>query len=284
VIGRPTAGSGYVSGGTTGNDTTLANAAYHPLARPWGHYHHGWYHGNWTGWGAWPSSWSGAVDSEDDQLLVPSPATVVYTNPYYVVPPVSSARTDDYSSYEVPRELDYSLPIQALSAREEADIDEDIPKAAMKSFAEARAAFKSGRYSNALEKVDRALELLRGDRTMHELRALCLFALGKYREASGVLYALLAAGPGWDWDTMAALYPDSETYTKQLHALERYVRNNPKVGAGHFVLGYHYLVLDERGGAAAEFAAAAKLHPRDRLSASLVRALAAKPQEPDEDE
>ena len=50
-------------------------------------------------------------------------------------------------------------------------------------FDQARAAFKDGRYQRALTKGAEALQLLPGDTTMHEFRALCQFALGKYRES-----------------------------------------------------------------------------------------------------
>ena len=43
-----------------------------------------------------------------------------------------------------------------------------------------------------------------------------LFAVGKYDLAAGPLYAVLSVGPGWDWTTMAGLYPDIDVYTAQL--------------------------------------------------------------------
>ena len=47
-------------------------------------------------------------------------------------------------------------------------------------------------------------------------QALTLFAQRKYKDAASAIYAVLAAGPGWDWQTMSELYPDPEVYTKQL--------------------------------------------------------------------
>ena len=54
---------------------------------------------------------------------------------------------------------------------------------------------------------------------------LVLFALQRYDEASVALYAVLSIGPGWDWPTLVGLYPDVETYTAQLRALELTLRN-----------------------------------------------------------
>ena len=66
--------------------------------------------------------------------------------------------------------------------------------------------------------MDHAIKLLPSDATMHEFRALVLFAEGKYHEAAEGIYAVLSMGPGWTWDTMMSLYPNEETYTRQLRA------------------------------------------------------------------
>ena len=39
------------------------------------------------------------------------------------------------------------------------------------------------------------------DASLHEFRALVLFALGQYEQAAATLYAVLSNGPGWDWTT-----------------------------------------------------------------------------------
>ena len=46
----------------------------------------------------------------------------------------------------------------------------------------------------------------------------------RYPEAAAVTYAVLADGPGWDWDTMISLYPGVDAYTGQLRALEAGMR------------------------------------------------------------
>ena len=83
--------------------------------------------------------------------------------------------------------------------------------------------------------------MLPNDATLHEFRALVLFAVGKYDLAAGPLYAVLSVGPGWDWTTMAGLYPSIDVYTAQLRKLEAFVTANPSSTAGRFVLAYHYL-------------------------------------------
>ena len=39
---------------------------------------------------------------------------------------------------------------------------------------------------------------------------MCLFALKRFDDAAAVDYAVLTAGPGWNWTTMAGLYPNVE--------------------------------------------------------------------------
>jgi cytochrome c-type biogenesis protein CcmH/NrfG len=129
-----------------------------------------------------------------------------------------------------------------------------------------------------------ALTLLPSDTTMHEFRALCLFALARYREATTAVYAVLSAGPGWSWETMASLYANPDTHTRQLRRLERHVKRHPKDPSGHFLLAYHYVVLDQRDAAAAEFGRAAQLNRRDKLSASLAAALTRPPDQEASDE
>ncbi len=78
-------------------------------------------------------------------------------------------------------------------------------------------------------------------RRMHEFLALAYFAQGKYQQAAAPLYAVLSVRPGWDWTTLSGMYPDVDTYTAQLRALEAYVKANPDSAQGRFVLAYQYL-------------------------------------------
>ena len=77
-----------------------------------------------------------------------------------------------------------------------------------------------------------ALAKVPNDSDIHEFRALCLFALGRYDEAAATLYAVLSVGPGWDWTTLIGLYPDVSVYTAQLRALESYCTGASRLGPG----------------------------------------------------
>jgi hypothetical protein len=115
--------------------------------------------------------------------------------------------------------------------------------------------------------------LLPSDATLHEFRGLTLFAQQKYKDAAAAMYAVLAAGPGWNWETMRALYARADTYTKQLRALEAYTGEHPDEAYAHFLQAYHYLVLGSKDAAVNQLKEAAQLQPEDKLSAALVKAL-----------
>ena len=95
----------------------------------------------------------------------------------------------------------------------------------------------------------------------------------QYKEAAAGAYAVLSVGPGWDWTTLSSFYPDMDTYTLQLRALEQYVeahRDQPDV---RFLLAYHYLTCGYTDAAAQQLKAVVQLNPKDQLSAQLVASL-----------
>ena len=151
--------------------------------------------------------------------------------------------------------------------------DNSIVNEANDRFDEARNAFYDGDYAKAQELVEEAIKILPSDATLHEFRALTLFAQKKYKEAAATLYAVLWAGPGWNKETMAALYPNWDTYTRQVRALEAYVKAHPDEGYAHFLLAYHYLVVGSMDQAIVQLKEVVRLDPKDQLSASLVKAL-----------
>src|SRR5262249_40193307 len=143
-----------------------------------------------------------------------------FSNPYYEAPDTTTVSTG----------LDYSQAITMLTPQQVERIDEQVPKKAVSKLDEARDAFGFGDYATAQALVEEAIARLPSDSTLHEFRSLVLFARKRYREAAAGLYAVLSNGPGMDWNSMASLYPDSETYTKQLRELESFVKANPKAG------------------------------------------------------
>jgi tetratricopeptide (TPR) repeat protein len=158
-------------------------------------------------------------------------------------------------------------------SQEGAASTDKVTAAARRCMDQARLAFQKGAYAEAQAECEPALRLLPGDANLHEFQALCQFAQGKYPDAAGTLYEVLAAGPGWDWDTLRAIYTSAQTYTTHLRALERYVSEHPKDPAGRFVLAYHYLALDEGDAAASQLREVIKLQPRDQVAPAILEAL-----------
>jgi hypothetical protein len=186
-----------------------------------------------------------------------------YANPYSTAAAASqpASATGNY---------DYSQPIDVTSAPPDpsaADSSEQV-------FSAARDAFQAGDYQRALDLTDYVIKATPNAPVVHEFRALCLFALKRYDEAASVSYAVLSAGPCWDWSTLVGLYPSADAYTAQLRALEATVLTNPMATPPRFLLAYHYLVEGHRDAAGTEFAVIAKAEPKDQLSASFAKALA----------
>jgi len=177
-----------------------------------------------------------------------------FNNPYYA------------SSYSMP--YNYSQPV-ALTYYD----DQSPPPAATDDVNAARMAFSNGEYEKSLDLLDRAIKANPSDTAAHELRALSLFALGRYEESAATLNALLAVAPGWNWETMSSLYPNVDTYTKQLRDLEAFTKEKPDNPAGRFVLGYHYLVAGHTNAAEKQFAKVVDLQPKDRVAKQLLAGL-----------
>jgi tetratricopeptide (TPR) repeat protein len=199
----------------------------------------------------------------------------IYNNPFYVVPTVRSTTV-----VEVPVWQNYSEPLQPPVSEfaEDVEGEEDALPAdpemdeAMALFDEAREAFKNEDFSRALELVDQSLELLPSDATLHEFRALCLFAMKEYQQAAAAIYAVLSAGPGWNWETLASLYRNTDTHTRQLRALEAHVREKSEDAAAAFLLAYHYMTMGHLDAAVSMWERVARLLPEDELTTQLLHA------------
>ncbi len=160
----------------------------------------------------------------------------------------------------------YSQPINTTAAAPE----QPVANQANGVFDQARDAFKAGDYDKALQLDQQALSQTPNDRTLHEFLALVFFAQGKYDQAAEPLYAVLSVAPGWDWTTLSGMYPDVDTYTAQLRALEASIRSNPQSAHARFVLAYQYLCQGHVENAVAQLKAIVKLQPADTLSAQLI--------------
>jgi tetratricopeptide (TPR) repeat protein len=273
------------------------------MGNRYGAYHNGWYHGAWNGnyggwggygiggygmgyglggygmggygWGGYGSGWPGmyGLGSWAYGPMLYNMGYSTYSNPFDFNSSIASARfVESGASTQGARGTSYyySEPINTLADPPQQSAIEE----AQRTFNQSRAAFMRGEYEQALDLCDKALQKLPNDPAPHEFRALVLFALNRYDEAATALYAVLSTGPGWDWTTMAGLYPSVDVYTSQLRRLEKYARENPRSAAAHFVLAYHYLAQGHDDVAAGQFQKVVDLLPNDALSAKFAKMLA----------
>jgi tetratricopeptide (TPR) repeat protein len=189
-----------------------------------------------------------------------------FFNPYFVAPVINTTVVANAPPAFVP-DYGHPLDLTSIPAEPENAEQDDL------TFLAALESFKAGDFARALTLNNFALEAHPNDPVLHEFRALCLFALGRYEEAAGVLYVVLTAGPGWDWATMIGLYSDADTYTRQLRALEGAIARNPETASMRFVLAYHYLVQEHVAQARQQFEQVVKLQPKDQLAAQFVKLL-----------
>jgi tetratricopeptide (TPR) repeat protein len=211
-----------------------------------------------------------------------------YSNPYYV----EGGDTAAYYDYSQPITVINQQPdAVAAAAVEPAAVAAAVPAAAVASpeiatpdaqspspeiqegtthMELARAAFQQEDYAAAAREVDLAIRALPKDAVLHEFRALIFFATKDYKQAAATLYAVLSAGPGWDWTTLSGMYGQTSTYTDQLRTLEEYVKANPASADARFVLAYHYLTCGHTEAARTQYETVLKLQPNDELSAQLL--------------
>lgn len=182
-----------------------------------------------------------------------------YSNPYYDTSYIGY-------NYAQPIPVDYSAPLAVAGAQG------NPADAALNA---AVAAFKQNDYDAALDIINKAIAQYPTDSVMHEFRALVLFAKGDYQQAAATIHSVLAIGPGWDWTTLASMYPNIVIYTDQLRALEAFVRANPQDGASRFLLGYQYMTAGHTDAAARQFQEVVSLVPGDRIAGDMLKMISA---------
>ena len=270
---RPGNWGGYWPGaGVAGG---FAGPGYRPAYNA---YHNGWHNGYWhgrassgNGWG-WGSFAAGAalmgVSSWGFGSSLYNWGYSSYANPYYAGAPI----VQQPMVVQPPTQVsiyDYSQPIRT-------DVpppDQQTAEPAVETFDRGRSAFTSGDYAGALSLANEAVSKLPNDPTIHEFRALALFALARYDDAAATLYPVLSVGPGWDWTTMIGLYGSADAYTVQLRALEDFARAHPESASPRFLLAYHYMTAGHANAAIEQFRMVVAKKPTDRLSKQLLTAL-----------
>lgn len=229
-----------------------------------------WWSGGGWGYGSYGSSgggYSNGYSTANSGYSSPD-STSGYSGAYST----DAGQGYDSSAYAASQQRNDSARTSEADKEDAANTDKESV-AAKQSMEKAVQAFRKGDYAGAQTECEQANRLAPGNPNVQEFCALCQFAQFNYRDAAATLNAVLAAGPGWNWDILRSFYPNAQTYFKQLRELEHYVSEHPKDAAGRFVLAYHYLVLDERDAAVGQLREVVKLQPQDQVSAGILKTL-----------
>ena len=282
--GYPGYGGGY--GGGYGWNNGLNNNG-------WVNPHYGnWYNGGWGNNGGYNGGWwapfvTGAatwgllssIGSWGLGYGTMGYGAAGYVNPYYSAMPAAVVASSPYD-YSQPVVINNYIPADTAAAATDVAASQqpttEVAPASSPADAAVDAAlgkFKTGDYAGALAGFDQALKLSPKDSVIHEVRALTLFALGRYTEAAAALNAVLATAPGMDWTTVSNVYGSVDAYTGHLRTLEEFCRTHPDDAAAHFVLGYHYLVGGHSDMAAAALGVVVAKQPGDVVAKRLLDAI-----------
>lgn len=133
--------------------------------------------------------------------------------------------------------------------------------------ADGEAAFRAGRYQDALRLWQHAMVDDPDNGAVVLLMAQALFALGQYESAANTTQMGMQMLPETEWGNVVRnytqLYGNIEDYTNQVRAAEKVRDARADGGAVRFLLGYHFGYLNYPKQAVRELDAALAIEPRD---------------------
>lgn len=253
------------------NNTTIINQnitnrpGYGYGSSAWPHYSQLHYHWQPSTWSRQylPAYYNYGYSSVGGSWLSVGGTSISYVNPFFVRP-----------SSSVRIHFDYSRPIRVPDSSYRESRDDLInSERAIRRFDDAREIFRRGEYGRASELIDEAIDLFPSDPTLHQFRALVLFAREQYQEAASVLYSVLAVSPGWDANTITKLYDSPNRYLMQVNQLAQYAASYPESIDSQFLLAYHYAMKGDLAGAERQLLRVDAARPGDRVVESLLTAL-----------
>ena len=148
--------------------------------------------------------------------------------------------------------------------------EKPVPVEIEKLLAGPKNAFRKGQFDDALKAARKAVQKKPNDPTLQQFVSLVAFALGKFEDASIAAHVALHNGSHWKWKRLKGHYIKTEAYTRQLRALEKYVREHPASAETRFLLGYHYLMLGHTKAARSHLKRVAEQKPDDKLVRQLL--------------
>lgn len=182
-----------------------------------------------------------------------------------------------YYCYAYPQYADYALPYAGTIEGYGAPVpaaNESGPANATegeKYLADARKVFSTGDYREALRLASHASIELPRDAQAHGLMSLCLFALKDYRGAAIEAHAAADLGPLPGSSAVITLYGNITAYNGHYEELVKFVRDNPKLPEGQFLLGYHDLILGKKDQAKQHLNQSLSLMPGDTIAERLLK-------------
>ena len=142
--------------------------------------------------------------------------------------------------------------------------------AARALVAKAKTLFQQKKYEEARGELDKVVVLMPEDTNAVQFRSLALFAEGLFEQAASDAYDSFKLGNSWNWDALMDVYADDrDTYQQHLRALEATVKAESTV-PGHFLLAYHYLVLNHLEHGEKHLQNVLELRPEEELSQQLL--------------
>ena len=139
-------------------------------------------------------------------------------------------------------------------------------------IAASKEAFQQEDFAKTVRLLDRAHELLPENGDVLQFRSMAEFAQQHFDEAAADAYDALLVSNTWNWDAILELYGSPDAYIAQLRRLEQVTLTEPSL-TNHFLLGYHYLVLEHLTQGRDQLEKALALQPEEPLLQQLVSAV-----------
>ena len=130
--------------------------------------------------------------------------------------------------------------------------------------------FRAGRYDEALALAKRAVRLEPANSDAIQVQGLAHFALAQYEQAAASAYEVLDNRTQWDWSSLRNMYVDTATYLNQLRQLEEAANRTDASAGQHFLLAYHYLMLDKSDNARTQLQHTLRIQPENRLAEEIL--------------
>lgn len=133
----------------------------------------------------------------------------------------------------------------------------------------AKQQFRAKKYTATIETLEEAMQLDPENSDILQFRGFAHFANHDYDEAAADVYDALQLGNTWNWKAVHDLYQSKEVYENHLRTLETVRKAAPNM-THHFLLGYHYLVLEHLARGQKELERALVNQPGEPLVTQLV--------------